>query len=53
MNYKDLMMKVLDIKGIDSSVGNDISPSFIKVLNRLRDKGIIIPIAIMVLICGA
>ena len=42
MNYKDLMMKVLDIKGIDSSVGNDISPSFIKVLNRLRDKGIII-----------
>ena len=41
LSYKDILAQVLEIKGMDESLANDVSPSLTKVLNRLRLKGII------------
>ena len=41
MNYKEIVVQILEIKGMDESLGDEVSPSLIKVLNRLRLKGII------------
>ena len=44
MNYKEIVVQILEIKGMDESLGDEVSPSLIKVLNRLRIKGIIVAI---------
>ncbi|RKG37419.1 hypothetical protein [Acinetobacter rongchengensis] len=44
MNYKEIMVQILEVKGMDESLRDDVSPSLIKVLNRLRIKGIIVAI---------
>ncbi|WP_436658884.1 hypothetical protein [Acinetobacter sp. P1(2025)] len=41
MNYKEIVVQILEIKGMDESLGDEVSPSLIKVLNRLRLKGFI------------
>lgn len=33
MGYKEALARILEIKGMDESLGNDVSPSLIKVLN--------------------
>ena len=44
MGYKEIVVQILEVKGMDEYLGDCVSPSLIKVLNRLRIKGIIVAI---------